>query len=84
MPRDPDHLPYLPCPPQTLPPTPACNPQGELPTLTDPWVREDLTSQYHRDLPTHTWLGLRSYGDGQVGVSVHVCVYVCVCVCVCV
>lgn len=52
--------------PDTLSSLAACLAQGELPTLTDPWVREDLTSQYHRDLPSHTWLGLRSYGDGQV------------------
>ncbi|KAG2440759.1 hypothetical protein HXX76_003616 [Chlamydomonas incerta] len=39
---------------------------GELPSLTDLWARAEVTTTYHRDLPSHFWLGLRSYGDGQL------------------
>jgi hypothetical protein len=40
--------------------------QAELPSLTDTYTREVLTGVYHPDLPSHMWIGLRSYGDGQV------------------
>ncbi|KAG2424121.1 hypothetical protein HXX76_014795 [Chlamydomonas incerta] len=39
---------------------------AELPSLTDAWTREEVTSVYHEDLPSHIWLGLRSYGDGEL------------------
>ncbi len=43
--------------------------QGNLPSLTDPWTRGEVLGAYHPDLHDHWWLGLRSYGDGEVGVA---------------
>lgn len=42
---------------------------AELPSLTDYWTRSDMTSPtgWSLDLPPYMWLGLRSYGEGQVG-----------------
>ncbi|KAG2483972.1 hypothetical protein HYH03_017217 [Edaphochlamys debaryana] len=39
----------------------------ELPSLTDPWARSQLTARTaHADLPPYMWIGLRAYGDGQL------------------
>ncbi|KAG2487581.1 hypothetical protein HYH03_013860 [Edaphochlamys debaryana] len=40
---------------------------AELPSLTDRTLRSELTGDaYPTGLPSHMWLGLRSYGDGQL------------------
>ncbi|KAG2487945.1 hypothetical protein HYH03_013524 [Edaphochlamys debaryana] len=39
---------------------------GELPSLTDIWSRDTLLSDYKRDLPPYMWIGLRSYGEGEM------------------
>ncbi|KAG2485484.1 hypothetical protein HYH03_015758 [Edaphochlamys debaryana] len=39
---------------------------AELVSLTDYWTEQELGSIYHKDLPPYMWLGLRTYGDGQM------------------